>query len=276
MKRYLSPELQAHRRGRFLASLLTTESLPNRSLPEAGLVLMTGEQFQEAVDHQMEYVAWARQPGRILLLLPPYQEGRIVSTLDWVCEFASTQPVASDPTSVAHLTAQEVIYRLQGVDGSSDAESGQLWADHSSHTRYWKAHSNSGVIAATVLPLWSISLLDHASLVIVFLEALGRHSGKTSPTRPSADRPQERLQPEDITVMVCCYGFGIATAADLSNRLRTYTVPLLNLAQFDLPESFARLRLIGFLDDDGPTSKGLDHLQSSKYWAFAENLKRAA
>ncbi|WP_086134576.1 hypothetical protein [Methylocaldum sp. SAD2] len=275
MKFYLSPALHGHRRGRFLANLLAAEPLPSLSLPNTGVLLMTGEQLQVAGDQQSEYTAWARQPGRISLLLPPYQEGRIISTLDWVCEFASNRPVAPEPHSVAHWIAQEVIYRIQGVDGSSDTDSGQ-WTDHSSHTRYWKAHSNSGLIAATVLPLWSVSLLDHADSVIAFLEALGRHAGKASAPVPSKIRPEDVLHPEDITVMVCCYGFGVATAPRLTDCLRNFTVPLLDLTQFDLPESFARLKLIGFLDDGGLTPEGLDYLQSSRYWAFAENLNGAA
>jgi hypothetical protein len=81
------------------------------------------------------------------------------------------------------------------------------------------------------------------------------------------------LLPEDITVLVCCYGFDLTTADSLSERLRGYAVPLLNLASFDLPESIRRLRCEGLIDDMSLTETGLAFLRASRYWPFAENLK---
>jgi hypothetical protein len=271
VKLYLTPELFGHRRGRFLVSLLAIQSSACAGLPDAGFVLMTGEQLQESGDLQDACVAWARQPGCTLLLLPPYKEGPILSFLDWAIEFSSDQPVALGLESVERIVAQEIIYRLQGEDGSNDAENGELGL-----TRFWKAHSNTGLIAATMLPLWSISLLNHADLVTAFLENLNRHTGKLSVPVDKEDHLQIVLHPQDLTVMVCCYGFDVATAARLLERLRTYTVPLLNLANFDLSESFTRLRQGGFLNDNGLTQQGLVCLQASNYWVFAEKLKGEA
>lgn len=270
MNLFLTPELLAHRRGRFLVSLLAITPSSEQGLPKAGFVLMTGEQLQTSQELQGECISWARQPECTLLLLPPYKEGPIFPALDWMIELSSSPLVNAQQASLENILSGELSYQLQGMDGActTAVPVGDLC-----HTRYWKAHSNSGLIAATTLPLWSISLLDHADKVRVFLAELDKHTGKASVAAPKNKPQEETLRPEDVTVLVCCYGFDLATVERLSERLRGYAVPLLNLASFDLPESFNRLRRGGLLGENGLTEAGLAFLQASKYWPFAENLK---
>jgi len=276
VKLYLTPELQAHRRGRFLASLLDINLSPEHGLPQTGFVLMTGEQLQASPDLQEECAAWVRQPGCSLLLLPPYKEGRISHFLDWEIELVPSFLVADQQPSLENLLKDEVSYRLRGIEGEciEQASSSEL----ASHTRYWKTHSNSGLIAATTLPLWSISLLDQAALVNDFLAKVERHCGVQSVTTDVEEKkPQEdAIRPQDATVLVCCYGFNVATTEELLSRLKTNGVPLLNLASFDLPENMSRLRNAGLLNDRGVTEQGVTHLMESKYWGFAENLRKEA
>lgn len=274
MNFYLTQELQANRRGRFLASLLAISPSSEQTFPKEGFVLMTGEQLQASPELQAEGIVWGRQSGCTLLLLPPYKEGLIFPSLDWVIELMSP-PLANAPqASLETILAGEISHRLQGMDGNCITDSSL--DDLTCHTRYWKAHSNSGLIAVTTLPLWSISLLDHADKVLAFLGELDKYTGKPSASI-ARDEPQaEPLHPEDITVLVCCYGFDLATADGLSDRLRGYAVPLLNLAIFDLPESIHRLRCEGLIDGMGLTETGLALLRASRYWPFAENLKGEA
>ena len=278
MKLFLSPDLHAHRRGRFLSSILDVEPLPEGRLPDNGFLLMGGEPFQDAGDQQQDYLAWARQPGRALLLLPPYKEGRLFTALDWEIGFASGQQMAADPDSLAHVVEQEVMFRLEGNDGSSDKAAGHLWADHSSHTRYWKAYANSGLVAATTLPLWSISLMNHANLVLAFLGWLNGQTGKVSAAKSTTVERDIKpvLMPQDNTIMVCCYGLAVTSAVQMSEAIRQCATPFLNVAEFNLPESFNRLKAQGFLGETGLTAEGLAYLQASNYWAFAEHLKGAA
>ncbi len=235
---------------------------------------MAGEQLQELQELQAEGIAWGRQPGCTLLLLPPYKEGSIFSSLDWVIKLTSQPMACSTQASLEMILAGELSHQLQGSDGDciSDSSLNNLTC----HTRYWKAHSNSGLIAVTTLPIWSISLLDHADKVLAFLSELDKYTGKTSATLAREEPQTEPLHPEDITVLVCCYGFDLSTADSLSERLRGYAVPLLNLACFDLPESIHRLRCEGLIYDMGLTETGLAFLRASKYWPFAENLKEEA
>lgn len=275
MKLYLTPELQAHRRGRFLASLLGISQTCELGLPKTGFALMTGEALQASRETQEECAAWVRQPGCSLLLLPPYQEGVVIHFLDWVVELAPSSSAAVNQASLMSMLAGEMTYNLRGMDGAcaEDMSQGELTC----HTRYWKAHSNSGLLAATTLPIWSISLLDQAALVNDFLANIERHCGLPSVSEKEI-KPQENdaIRPEDVTVLVCSYGFNVATAEGLLSKLKTYAVPILNLASFDLPESMVRLRNAGLMHDNGLTEQGLAHLMGCKYWAFAESLRNEA
>jgi hypothetical protein len=274
MNLYLTPELQANRRGRFLASLLAISESSGQTFPKEGFILMTGEQLQASPELQAEGLAWGRQPGCTLLLLPPYKVGSIFPSLDWMIEFTS-QPLANaQQASLETILAGELSHQLLGMDGDCIAASSM--DDLAYHTRYWKAHSNSGLIAVTTLPIWSISLLDHADKVLAFLAELDKYTGKSSATIAREEPQAEPLHPEDITVLVCCYGFDVATTDSLLERLRGYAVPLLNLANFDLPESIHRLRCEGLIDDIGLTETGLAFLRASSHWPFAENLKGEA
>jgi hypothetical protein len=275
---YLASKLFAHRRGRFLSSLLGAELFPEPSRPNSGMLLMIGEQFQGAGELQEGYLSWARQPGCALLLLPPYREGRLSEMLDWSIGFAGSSLAATQDLSLPAIVASEVVYVLKGIDGSSESEMGHLWSDHALNTRYWKAHVNSGLVAATTLPLWSISTLDHADVTREWLDGLYRQTGKVSPLveGPNQEETPCQLTPHDYTVLVCCYGLDVTTPEALSECMRLSVVPIVNLESFDSVPSFDRLKHLGLLDGSGLTPEGLNQLKSSKYWVFAEHLKGAA
>jgi hypothetical protein len=275
VKLYLTPEMQAHRRGRFLASLLGISQTSELGLPNSGFVLMTGEALQASRETQEECAAWVRQPGCSLLLLPPYQKGIVIHFLDWGVELAPSSSAAVNQASLMSMLAGEMTYNLRGMDGACTED--MLPGELTCYTRYWKAHSNSGLLAATTLPIWSISLLDQAALVHEFLANIERHCGVPSVSAQEI-KPQEdiAIRPEDATVLVFSYGFNIATAEGLLSNLKTYAVPLLNLANFDLPESMVRLRNAGLINDNGLTEQGIAHLMGCKYWAFAESLRNEA
>lgn len=284
MKLFLPASLQAQRRGRFLTSLLNLASLTDDKLPAAGMVLVTGEQLQSNAGFAAECCAWARAAGRSLLLIPPFSVGRILPEVDWSIEFDSATNAApispsnsAQTASLANILASEINYSLLGTDGSCLDSATALPA---CHTRYWKFHANSGLIAATTLPLWSISLLDQATLVMAYLREIEKHTGKLAPTveidSEQKQSPPEILQAQDITVLVFCYGFAVSSAQELAARLQLDAMPLLNLENLDLPASMARLHACGMLLEHGLSADGLTFLQTSKYWPFAAHLKKEA
>lgn len=286
MNLYVSQALSAHRRGRFLSGLLGATPIAQAVPADAGLLFMPGEAFQALGDGQTDLLSWARQPGCVLLLLPPYQQGQVGLGLDWSIRYASAPLTALASTaasgeSIAAILADEVLYCLDGRDGGNGGNAldvAHLWADQSSNTRYWRAHTNSGLVAATVLPLWSISVLDHAALVRAWLGWFEKQCGKVALAAADPAQPPTAcaLSAHDHTVMVCCHGFQVATASGLLAAIGNSPIPLIDLACFDLPASFARLEEHGFVDAQGLTAQGLHYLQSTAYWAFAERLKEIA
>lgn len=270
MKVYLEQSLAGQRRGRFLQGLL--DAAVANGLPETGCLLMLGEQFQQLA--QAAWLQWAKRPGCVLLLLPPYQTGNMVEGLDWQVQYAQQPPVTTEGV-LPKLLATEVMFTLQGKQGGFERHLGHEWADHALNTRYWKAHSNSGLVAATVLPLWSVSLLDQATALKDWLAGLYAMAGKTVPL-PDDDVSGQAatvLLPHDFTVLVCCYGWQLATPAALQTRLQQTRIPLFDFQGVDVGDSFSRLRQLGWLDATGLTAAGLVALQDSPYWPYATCLK---
>ncbi len=277
MKFLLSPDLFAHRRGRFLASLLDVELLIDAVLPESGFVLISGESIQDDIDKQRAYLSWAEQSACTLLVLPPYSEGRLFTGLDWSIGFSASQSAAVNIDTLAGVLAAETVYKLDGNDGGSELSEGHFWSDHSCHTRYWKVHANSGLLAATTLPLWSISLMNHAELMTAFLEWFSKQTGKVSSVMSGAAAQEQKpvLLPQDTSILISCYGMKVSTAAQLAVRFKHISFPFLNLAEFDLDDCIERLISHGLLDSHGVTELGLEHLQTSPYWPFAKALRGA-
>ncbi|MBE0588105.1 MAG: hypothetical protein IH617_08675, partial [Hydrogenophaga sp.] len=142
---------------------------------------------------------------------------------------------------------------------------------------YWKAHANSGIFAATCLPLGSISLLGEEVALRSWLGALHQHVGRAADRPP--DQPVEIAAPpsgEQMAVMVCCYAYGVTKADALRAALSAQVVPIMTLAGFDLEALFIEIRANGWLDDAGLSVSGLTLLQDGRYWRYAEELREMA
>ncbi len=274
MNIYLSLELAGHRRGRFLTSLLRAEVCQER-LPLSGCLLAIGEQFQVQREEQLSLINWSRQPGCALLLLPPYQEGKLTDFLDWSLKFLPAQPQSMVAGSISARVSNEVVFEINGRDGGYEPEWGHEWAGHSLNTKYWKAHSNSGVLVATTLPLWSISLLEHQSDVLHWLEGLYHLAGKAANSSLSEkeDLQDINLSPQDYSLLVCCYGWGVCTERELDARLKKDIIPIFDFSKINLQERFDRLGQAGLIDEQGISDTGVTELQSSSYWFYAQRLK---
>jgi len=270
----LSNGLQAHRRGRFLGTLLGLTPTDVQPARADGMLLMTGEEFQGPSSKQAAWLQWARQPGHALVLLPPYKAGPVVDRLDWTASLVQDPPTAVASAPLAALLAAEVSFQLPGVDGDSDAAQGHVWASGRPNTRYWKAHSNSGLVAATTLPIWSISLLDSATLVQDWLGALFSHVGKpATPEAPDDENSVSTPTPQDFAVMVCCHAFGVGSPDALLDALQRQPVQVMNLRGFDVPGIFGQLRALALVEERGLSPKGLELLRQSAFWGYAAQLK---
>lgn len=277
MNVFLASDLAGHRRGRFLASLLGAEALSQDSLPATGIVLSMGERFQGlSVEDRRTIEEWSYRPGRTLLLVPPYQSGRVSEHLDWIQQFRSGSPPANDHP-LAGKVAHEVVFSIQGQDGTAIRADGHQWPDSTFNTRIYKIHSGSGVFAVTCLPLWSISLLEQANEVREWLAHLHELSGKAAePSKAAISTSDATLVepgPEDFAVLVCCYAWETAIVGKLRQSAEDVAIPIVDLERLDLGNRIQGLRAMGLLDEEAISEFGVETLRQSPYWLYAVRLK---
>ena len=280
---YLQSSLANHRRGRLLSKLLKAEASEN-SLPDAGLLLMPGQEFQNlAPQQQEEFFSWCSQPGRTLLLIPPFSEKQVAESelVDWRFSYRES-PAATDEDSLSGVLADEVNLSLQGTEGAFDSEHDHQWLDLSPNCRYWKKHAGTGVFAATVLPLWSISLLGHGELLQSWLEHIHSHAGKASDSAKSAADQQNEvvIMDADYTTMVCIQGWSCQTLSDLTKKLyATGGIPIFSIEQDALDESLKRLKQAKYLVADESlinlSEAGVSALEASPYLAYVDSLRES-
>ena len=275
---YLHPLLAQHRRGRLLANLTQANSYDD-ILPGCGVILAIGQDIQNGDPGELtQLITWCQRAGRTLLLLPPFANDQIVESLDWSISYRGT-PFAREVDSLAGLLADEVTLSLRGQDGTCEQTSDFLWQDGSPFARYWKKHSATGVLAATTLPLWSISLLGQGQLLREWIDKIHSHAGKFTPGATLSDLTHETvtLEPVDYTTMVCIYGWPNTTQEALVKDIASST--LFNLPQETLAASLNRLGQLGHLQDRQESAgtimlstSGLQVLQASPYMVYAESL----
>ncbi len=271
---FLEPTLAAHRRGRVLESLLQAQRR-GETLPDEGILLMTGKEMQTSGDaDRAALTSWCAGPGRILLLLPPYSEGQVLGSLDWTIGFrdAAAEPVGQ---RVPDLLAEETTYLLQGSDGDFDREAGHQWPDYSVNTRFIKAHSGSGLFAATCLPLWSITLLNESKALDVWLSALRGQAGCAAESKVMAAvvGGPESLTAEALGVLVCLFGWQTGDPDVIFSALEAQPVPLFQLDRARVAALIPGLKARGYLDEAGLTTAGIAALRASAYWEYGVRLK---
>ena len=275
MNLYLDPSLATHRHGRFFVSQLG--AVPMDELPGSGLVMMHGKGFQGlSASEQETRWEWASQPGRALLLLPPFQLGAVFDQVDWQITLR-TEVASTTDGIVPQILSNETNQNLVGSDGEFDRASGHQWRDYSVNTRYVKKHQGTGIFAATCLPLWSISLLDNAQDTVAWLENLLSLAGNAvvdGSAEPQASSAE--LKPTDYTLMVCMQAWDIHTVEDVSQALSNGGPSLFTIPEDDIVEGFARLRELGLIDHRGLTELGHEVLYESPYGQYAERLKEEA
>lgn len=269
MKLFITSSLSSHRHGRFFTGQLGAEVADD--LPQEGLLLMHGKSFQQSEQSkQNEFLKWAENPGCALLLLPPFDMGDVIQELDW--QIALNDGVAdSDDGLVPNTLAGETSLIIEGQNGDFDRAYGHQWRDFTINTRIFKKHSGTGVIAATCLPLWSISLLELAGETKDWLTGIYAYAGQAGESASSSE--SQELMPEDFTVLVCFYAWGISSLKQLQARLSAKS-SLISLGEEQAKVSMKKLLECHCLDAAGISEQGKVELMNSPYWPYAESLKQ--
>lgn len=275
MNVFLESGLAGHRRGRFLATLLGAQ--PVSDPPAEGIVLMIGKSFQAAESAEQEaWWTWSTRPGRVLLLLPPFAQGKVITDLDWNVA-SCPEPQCVTGSTIADALAFEVNQTLTGADGESDPAQGHVWTDGALNTVLYKHHSASGMFAATCLPLWSIALLGKESDAGAWVKRLAAGAGQGGKPEDLREENEgstiNQLEPMDFSLLVCLYGWDAKNGADLYARLENSVVPLVRLDEKQIREGMQRLQDHGYFAGENLTAAGMAALMSSPYWPYAQTLK---
>ncbi|CAH6847011.1 conserved hypothetical protein [Vibrio chagasii] len=266
---YLAGSLTQHRRGRFLHSLLGAQ--PKEQMPQHGCVLMIGKDYQQLEgSQQTSWREWCQSSGNTLVLIPPYKGGIIDGELDWQVQFTDTPSEVEGELPL--LIADEVTQHICAQQGLSERSSGHYWGSNF-NTRYFRSHSASGVFAATCLPLWSISLLEKATVVKGWLDELIRLAGEVDDVSDNACSDVIELRPIDYSLLACVFAWQVGDVDAFVRYQASLVVPVFNLSFDEASQGFSRLTQGEYLDGNALSELGLSTLKSSPYWSYAETLK---
>jgi hypothetical protein len=273
MSIYLSAPLSANRKGRFLQSIAQAKSLTDdwRSAPPAnGLLLVQGDELVQTKDWRILY-DWAMHSSCAALVIAPLAsniEGwqMLPISLDWQLTSA-TAPTQS--VGLAAVVASEINQAITGFTGSADGSHHQT-ADVI-HTRYVRKHSNSGLLAVTTLPLWSLNLLDHGDLLVEWFNWFIEHAGVAEQTKLIQTETVDFVpEKQDLVVLLLIYAAqGLTTQALVEHPAVNM---LFDTQSLDISFRGSILQQYGFIHELVLTEKGLSTLQASNYWAYADLL----
>ncbi|MBD1583432.1 hypothetical protein [Pseudoalteromonas sp. S16_S37] len=273
MSIYLSAALASNRKGRFLQSVAGATPLESdwlSSPPAGGLLLV---QAGELTDHEacQNLYLWAMQAGCAALVINPQITelatlAKLPFALDW--SLAPATLSAHEPELTA-LLASETDQMITGFAGSADRL--QHMAGDAVHTRYIRKHSNSGLLAVTTLPLWSLSLLDHAEILVSWLNWFLDHAGLAAPIAEKKTALAEYSPDKyDLVVLLLLFaGSGKSLTALCENE----AVKLMfDVHSLDITKRSEILLQHGFINEAGLTEAGKTALKTSQYWAYAPLL----
>lgn len=171
---------------------------PTPQPPEViGLGLATGQDYQTRTPaEQRKWLAWAARPGCALLLIPPFQTAVRHEPNAWEVARLDKPPIldrAAHP--VLRLTQPEISICL--AHGLTQTMSPTIEAGCPSQlSGLFRKHPDSGIFAATAIPLWSVALTDHVPALTEWLAAwailAGRPPGLAAPPVPRSFEPTQR------------------------------------------------------------------------------------
>jgi hypothetical protein len=266
---WLLGSLAGHRRGRFLGDLL--DARPSAELPGgAGICLAFAGDFQGGdAEHQEHWLAWAKSPGRTLLLLPPLKPGDFPRPVEWKVE-QMAEPCAAAAGTLPGLLAPEVRHRLSGVLQVPAGAAGR-WDNGLAHTGYYRRHPHAGIFAVSCLPLWSAALLGRAALVEEWLCGLHELAGTPSaaPEEPAAAGFTPSPDHHAVLLHLCSGRF--ASREEALTALASS--PLFTLPRERAEEALGDLERHELAKQGGLTEAGRSMVESGPYAAYAEALE---
>lgn len=264
---WLFGTLANHRRRRILQDVLAAKVV-EKDLPNSGICLLFGKEFQEAeAIEQQNWYEWSQQSSRMLLLLPPFKTEECLIPCKWSV-YRTKGNELQQTLALPKLLAPEVLYELQGQLQIAKQIGGQ-WDNLGINTAYYRQHPHSGLFAITSMPLWSIALLDHQSELNDWLTQFYNLVGQTTDEEASVLTSFE-LKPEHYTVLLhlLSQNFTDQTVALVALENSPIFSLDLQIAQSCLRELESQELIAGVKI----TSKAKNLIRQSPYLAYAEAL----
>lgn len=259
-------------RGRRLAAVLQGEVID--TVPkDAGVCILAGQDYQEGgTEDRARWLTWCARPGRTLLLIPPFALNVATEPKDWSVR-SQLDLSPSSPQGILKWIAREVRYCIEGKLTELSALSSSS-ADGRMLIGSYRKHPHAGLFIITTLPLWSLSLLDHADALREWIEEVHALAGQEQPeTSDRMDTAEpEPLKRIDFAVLLHlhCGSFDSPEhALEALEHSALFKVPVVQAKA-----SMEKLMERGFVAAGQVSATGREALEASPYRAYAQALER--
>lgn len=234
-----------------------------------GICLGSGQDYQTRTPaEQRQWLDWAARPGRVLLLVPPYQTGVKNDPDGWEFSHLESPPnLEAGAHEVLRLTQPEIGLALKRGLASTKHPLIDSGSKSSLHGLYRK-HPDSGIFGVTAVPVWSLALADHADALVEWLSAWLSLAGQPS-EQGGADEPTG-FEPSQTHYSVLLY-----LASDrFPDRAAALSAlewnDVFELSKEDLSSLLGELESAGLIEGAQLSAKGKETLLASPYRPYAE------
>jgi hypothetical protein len=265
---WLRGHIAEGRRVRLLGMTLQAQIVDE--LPEKpGAVIVTGEDFMVAENRPALY-DWVQEPGRLLLVVPPMQIGTEATPFQWSVEYSDSSPKGG--TGLAALLSSEVKYKLRG-DLLTDHINNMQFAEQTLAVGYHRPRISTGILAITVLPIWSVRTIDHPEMVQDWIQRIYELAGAP---RQAKEQVQDApiLTPFHYTIMIHLSSHLFETQEAALDSLEKSAV--FNISKEQSAALYEDLVQLGFIKEAKLTQSGDDTLRASPYAIYIDALKETS
>lgn len=253
------------RRKKILGMTLNAEAVSDFPL-ESGVLMVSGEDFSQD-EIRSPLLDWIQEPGRLVLIVPPLQPGSRVTPFRWSVNYADTPPEGG--SGLAALLAGEVQYLLRG-DFLTDHIRDMQFSGRTLAVGYYRPRVTTGVLAATVLPIWSLKAFDQPKLSQDWISRLFELAGKP--------REAEAQEAGGLELTPLHYSILLHLASRQYETLDAALDSLEKSPIFKIPGEQGKclcddLGKFGYIDKASLTDSGWEALRNSPYAVYLNALK---
>jgi hypothetical protein len=262
---WLYGQISEGRRGRILGMTLQATAAsgsPNKS----GAFIVSGEDFVLEKMHK-PLLQWIQEPGRLLLVVPPFQTGTHEIPFRWTIKYAEKPPDGG--SDLAALLCDDVQYQLQG-DFLTDQIRNLQFAGQTFAVGYYRPRISTGIMAVTVLPVWSLRTVDHPRLLQDWITRLYELSGKPRKTEKKVQKGPS-LTPLHFSILLHLSSRSHETLDAAWDSLESSSV--FKIARESARRLYDDLITLGFVDKTSLTHTGQEVLGKSPYSIYLDALK---